>query len=117
MSNLLTGLVDQQYTYENLHELLRLNIVPVCMETISADGCTLPPKPSKQRGSGRPKKQRIRKRKRWAYDPERPNIGCSGCQKRGHNIRTCMTRSLMGEDSKNGKPQPEVDKMNDLDLS
>ena len=46
-----------------------------------------------KRQSGRPKTKRFRKRSRWAHEPERSNIVCSGCQRRGHNIRTCLARA------------------------
>lgn len=73
--------VDEIYTYENQKEMLRQNIVPVCLETISPDGITLPPLASGKRVRGRPKQQRLRKRSRFANEPEKSNIVCSGCQK------------------------------------
>ena len=93
--------VDKLYTYENEQEMLSLNIHPICMETIGADGSTLPPKVSTKRQSGRPKTKRFRKRSRWAYEPERSNIVCSGCKRRGHNIRTCLARAELERQREN----------------
>jgi len=88
----LQNLVDQHYTYEDEINLVRTNFVPVCIEHISHDGCTLPPAPSLKRTTGRPPNRRIRKRSRWAHDPEKSNVICSRCKKRGHNVRTCLAR-------------------------
>ena len=93
--------VDKLYTYENEQEMLNLNIHPVCMEAIGADGSTLPPKLSTKRQAGRPKTKRFRKRSRWAHEPERSNIVCSGCKRRGHNIRTCLARADMERQREN----------------
>ena len=41
--------VDKHYTYEHEQELLRKNIVLVCIESIAQDGNTLPPAPSKRK--------------------------------------------------------------------
>ena len=81
--------------------MLSLNIHPICMETIGADGSTLPPKLSTKRQSGRPKTKRFRKRSRWAYEPERSNIVCSDCKQRGHNIRTCLARAELERQREN----------------
>ncbi|KAG7372186.1 MULE transposase domain containing protein [Nitzschia inconspicua] len=83
--------VSGQYKFETVNELLKDNIIPVCLETISADGITLPPNVVKRR-SGRPKKVRLRKRTRFAHDPQKSNIRCSRCKKTGHNVRTCLRR-------------------------
>ena len=100
---------------------MRKNIVPVCIESIAQDGNTLPPAPSKRKSTGRPKKQRIRKRSRWAHEPEKSNIVCSRCHKRGHNVRTCLAREdLVNQgDNENGtrESQSEEENMRDLDLS
>jgi hypothetical protein len=100
------------YTYEKEMMLLDRNIVPVCMQRIRHDGATLPPRASGKRSTGRPQKVRIRKRSRWAHEPERSNIVCSRCLKRGHNIRTCLMRETL--DSKGN----DVDNIQELlDLS
>jgi hypothetical protein len=39
----LTEVVDRLYTYANTGQLLRQNIVPVCIETLSPDRSTMPP--------------------------------------------------------------------------
>ncbi|KAG7361808.1 hypothetical protein IV203_036909 [Nitzschia inconspicua] len=83
--------VSGQYKFETVNELLKDNIIPVCLETISADGITLPPNVVK-RPSGRPKKVRLRKRTRFAHDPQKSNIRCSRCKKTRHNVRTCLRR-------------------------
>jgi hypothetical protein len=88
----LTGYVDEHHTYEAEKGMLRANIIPVCIPTLRRDGTTLPPVPITKRRSGRPRKQRIRKRSRWAHEPEKSKVVCSRCNERGHNIRTCVTR-------------------------
>ena len=85
----LTAYVDAVHTYEAEREMLSNNIFPVCMATIARDGKTLPPRQGK-RQSGRPRKKRLRKRSRWAHEPEKSNVVCSRCLQRGHNIRTCV---------------------------
>ena len=111
LQNMLFEEVDWHYTYEHERCLLKNNIVPVCMERLYHDGSTLPPMASTKRTTGRPKKQRIRKRSRWAHDPEKSNIKCSGCHQRGHNIRTCLTRkALAGQGATKNNTQ-------ELDLS
>ena len=89
--------VDKNYTHENARELLRVGIMPVCMDHIVPDETTLPPKPPTIRASGPPKKQRIRKRSRFAHEPEKSTIVCSRCRQRGHNVRTCIAREAMAE--------------------
>lgn len=111
---ILEELVDSQYKYETERELLELNVVPVCIETIAPDGITLPPIPCKKRSSGRPKKQRFRKRSRWALEPEKSNIKCSACGMPGHNNRTCEARKRMEEEDRKRSPE---ERMNELDLS
>ena len=75
--------VDSLYTYANAQDLLSMNIMPVCMDEIAPDGETLPPKKSSKRTSGRPKKLRIRKRSKFADNPEQSNVVCSNCKRRG----------------------------------
>lgn len=60
----LTEVVDRLYTYANTGQLLRQNIVPVCIETLSPDRSTMPPVPSNKSRTGRPRTKRIRKRQR-----------------------------------------------------
>jgi hypothetical protein len=103
--------INRHYTYESERMLLRKNIVPICMELVRYDGSTLPPKQSMKRSTGRPKKVRLRKRSRWAHDPEKSNIVCSRCHVRGNNIRTCLVR----EGLKNNRA--DMNKRNELDLS
>jgi Transposase, Mutator family len=111
LRNMLSEEVDWHYTYEHERCLLKKNIVPVCMERLYHDGSTLPPMASTKRSTGRPKKKRIRKRSRWAHDPEKSNISCSGCHQRGHNVRTCLTRkALAGQGATKNNTQ-------ELDLS
>ena len=105
--------VDSLYTYANAQDLLSMNIMPVCMDEIAPDGETLPPKKSSKRTSGRPKKLRIRKRSKFADNPEESNVVCSKCKRRGHNIRTCATREWLEKEAAKKKA-----KTNDtLDLS
>lgn len=80
--------VSNQYTYENAQELLALNLVPVCMDSVTPDGATLPPRMSLKRTSGRPNKLRLKKRSCFAENPEESNVVCSKCKERGHNVRT-----------------------------
>jgi hypothetical protein len=66
----LAAYIDEHHTYEAERGMLSGNIVPVYIATLARDGKTLPPVPLTKRGSGRPRKQRIRKRSRWAHEPE-----------------------------------------------
>jgi hypothetical protein len=91
LNSILTSYVDKLLTYETEYEMLKANIYPVCIETISPDGSTLPPDASKRR-SGRPRRKRIRKRPHSACDPEESPIVCGKCHRRGHNSRTCVAR-------------------------
>ena len=91
LNSILLSTVEKFLTYEKEYEMLKTNIYPVCIETISPDGCTLPPDASKRR-SGRPRRKRIRKRPHSACDPEESIIRCSKCHRRGHNARTCVAR-------------------------
>jgi hypothetical protein len=99
--------VDGQYTYDSMRALLKDNIHPVCMDSLSPDLTTRPPIPSTKRSTGRPKKKRIRKRSRFAHSPEQSPIVCSRCKQKGHNVRTCIYRS----EKKEGNPNTY-----DLDL-
>lgn len=115
---IMDNFVDIQYTYGNISELLKTNIVPVCLETITFDGCTLPPRPSKKRSTGRPKKVRIRKRSRWAHEPEKSSIVCSRCKEPGHNVRTCLLREELGlRNNGNNHTNSDAASSNDLNLS
>jgi hypothetical protein len=98
VDEILANHVKQFYMYANERELLKSNITPVCMNTLTPDGVTLPPRPSSKRGSGRPRKQRIRKRSRFANNPEQSNVVCSKCGNRGHNIKTCETRARLAKE-------------------
>jgi hypothetical protein len=91
LNSILLNYVDKFLRYETEYEMMRVNIVPVCIETLIPDGCTLPPNASK-RQAGRPRRRRIRKRPNAACDPEESPIMCSKCHRRGHNARTCLAR-------------------------
>lgn len=118
LTRILEEKVDVQYKYETEKKLLEFNVVPVCVETIAADGYTLPPIPLTKRTSGRPKKQRFRKRSKWANEPENSNIRCSECGAPGHNKRTCETRKrMMEEREREDKKKSPDERMNELDLS
>ena len=91
LAYIMENLVTFHYKYETEHELLKSNIVPVCLSQISADGVTLPPNDMK-RTTGRPPMKRLRKRSRWAHDPEQSDRRCKKCNQKGHNIRTCDER-------------------------
>ena len=95
LQQILDDHVDKHHTYEYEAQLLQNNILPVCMQRISPDGITLPPRRSRKRSTGRPKKLRIRKRSRWAHEPEKSNIKCSKCHERGNNVRTCSARQAL----------------------
>ncbi|KAG7364813.1 MULE transposase domain containing protein [Nitzschia inconspicua] len=86
--------VSEHYKYETVNELLKENIVPVSLDILDQDGVTLPPNRTK-RSSGRPRKKRIRKRSRFAHDPDKSPIVCSRCKKRGHNVKTCVAREQL----------------------
>lgn len=110
----LSAYVDPVYTYEAENEMLSANMIPVCIANIARDGKTLPPKPLNKRQAGRPKKKRIRKRSRWAHEPEKSNVICSRCHKRGHNIRTCVERERRAAKVAAGNSEASL---NVLDLS
>jgi hypothetical protein len=95
LEQVLSEHVNHNYTYEIERMLLSNNLTPVCMERVCYDGSKLPPKDSTKRKTGRPKKQRIRKRSRWAYEPDKSNFVCSRYHERGHNIRTCIVREAL----------------------
>ncbi|KAG7344893.1 MULE transposase domain containing protein [Nitzschia inconspicua] len=86
--------VSEHYKYETVNELSKENIVPVSLDILDQDGVTLPPNRTK-RSSGRPRKKRIRKRSRFAHDPDKSPIVCSRCKKRGHNVKTCVAKEQL----------------------
>ncbi|KAG7373566.1 hypothetical protein IV203_034290 [Nitzschia inconspicua] len=86
--------VSEHYKYETVNELLKENIVPVSLDILDQDGVTLPPNRTK-RSSGQPRKKRIRKRSRFAHDPDKSPIVCSRCKKRDHNVKTCVAREQL----------------------
>lgn len=113
LTRILDELVDPLYKYETEREMLEKSVVPVCVETIAPDGCTLPPVPLAKRSSGRPKKQRFRKRSRWAHEPEKSPIRCSECGMCGHNRKTCEARKRQAEED---AKKPPGDRMNELEI-
>jgi hypothetical protein len=107
--------VDWQYTYETEKELLKKNIVPVCIDRIFPDGCTQPPDDALlTRSPGRPAKKRLRSRSRWANEPSKSPITCARCGKRGHNVRTCLIREKMegGEEEDEQEEDAETQENN-----
>jgi hypothetical protein len=88
-NDVLVRYVPKDYTYQNAQD----NIAP--------DGTTLPPRMSSKRASGRPKKLRMRKRTRFADNPEESNVVCSKCKQRGHNVRTCDMRAWLAKEAEN----------------
>jgi hypothetical protein len=115
LQEVLDEYVDNFYTYANARELLSFNIMPVCIDMFATDGTTLPPKQSLKRASGRPKKQRIRKRSRFANTPDESNVMCSKCKRRGHNIRTCARRAEMEKEAaKNDAKRTEGENKKDV---
>ncbi|KAG7370301.1 hypothetical protein IV203_028047 [Nitzschia inconspicua] len=86
--------VSEHYKYKTVNELLKENIVPVSLDILDQDGVTLPPNRT-IRSSGRPRKKRIRKRSRFADDPDKSPIVCSRCKKRGHNVKTYVAREQL----------------------
>jgi hypothetical protein len=96
LEQVLSDHVNHNYTYEIERKLISNNLTPVCMERVCYD---VPPKDSTKRKTGRPKKQRIRKRSLWAYEPGKSNVVCSRCHERGHNIRTCFVREALAAKS------------------
>jgi hypothetical protein len=111
LEQVLSEQVDHFYTYDNERSLLSSNIVPVCMDRICHDRTTLPPGMSSKRSTGRPKKKRIRKRSRHAYDPQNSKIVCRRCRTPGHNTRTCLEREALAA---NGDDIMDNIQMNDL---
>jgi hypothetical protein len=116
LNHILAEYVDKKYYYETEKEMLRLNIFPVCMDTVTPDGITLAPKFTSRRGSGRPRKRRIRKRPKWACNPEDSIVRCSRCSTRGHNVRTCLARGGRNDGDIDDK-KPSASVHNELDLS
>jgi hypothetical protein len=111
--------VSRHYQYQHLRDMLRTNIVPVCIDMIRGDGETLPPQDLAKRSAGRPQKKRLRKRSRFSNNPEQSNIVCSRCKEKGHNVRTCRYREALAkkreEDETNN--QDVGVHLQDLDLS
>jgi hypothetical protein len=116
LNQILAQFVDPKYCYETAREMLRVNIVPVCLDTIAPDNTTLPPRLTSKRGSGRPRKKRIRKRPNTAGNPADSIVRCSRCNRQGHNARTCHARGGGEGDEDERKPSP-VAHANFLDLS
>jgi hypothetical protein len=112
-SQILDEFVDKQYYYETEKEMFRVNIVPVCMDTIAPDDIILPPRLSTKRASGRPKKKRIRKR---PGNPDESRVKCSRCNRRGHNARTCEWMEA-GEGDNDDDKKPAAVVQHELDLS
>jgi hypothetical protein len=96
------------YTYDYERSMLQNNILPVCMDMIHHDGTTLPPGVSHKKIAGRPKMKRIRKRSRYAHEPEKSSKKCSRCRKPGHNINTCLAREALGRSQKGTIPDNDV---------
>jgi hypothetical protein len=80
--------VKDVYRYETHQNLLALNINPVVVDSLVMDNNTNPPEQGGKRQAGRPKKQRICNRSKFA-NPEESTIVCSLCKERGHNAKTC----------------------------
>jgi MULE transposase domain/SWIM zinc finger len=120
LQHILDEHVDRHYTYEHERLLLKNNITPVCIERVSRDAGTLPPTSLNTRSTGRPKKVRLRKRSRWAHEPDKSNISCKRCHQRGHNVRTCLVREALARQSGkvNGTTEGalENDSIHELDL-
>ena len=114
-NHVLSEYINKKYFYETEKDMLRVNIVPVCMDTITPDGVTLGPRPTSKRGSGRPKKKRIRKRPKWACKAEESIVRCSRCGKNGHNVRTCERRDDK-EDGNEEDKKPSAVVQNELDI-
>jgi len=116
LTQVLSDFVDKKYYYETEREMFRVNVVPVCMDTITPDEITLPPRLSEKRTSGRPKKKRFRTRLSRASDEEDTRVRCSRCNGRGHNVRTCNARDgNHDDDNDDRKPSPVM--RQDMDLS
>ena len=82
---------------------------------IAPDEIMLPPRLTTKRGSGRPKKKRIKKRLKQAGRPEESRVQCSRCHRRGHNARTCDGLASDVDDNDDRKPSAVV--RHELDLS
>jgi hypothetical protein len=106
--------VDSQYTYETERELLQKNLVPVCIDRIFPDGISQPPDNALlTKSPGRPTKKRMRSRSRWANEPSKSPITCARCGKRGHNVRTCLTRETFLQDKEKEEREDEEEKTQD----
>ena len=116
LNHVLAEYVDKKYYYETEKEMLRVNIVPVCMDMITPDGLTLRPRPTSKRGSGRPKKKRIRKQPKWACKAEESIVRCSRCGVHGHNVRTCERREDKEDGDKEDKKPSATVHNNKLDV-
>jgi hypothetical protein len=108
MEQIIEQHVDKQHSYQHLNEMLRYQIVPVCLDKIGLDFVTKPPKFNAKRPIGRPKKLRHRKRSKYADDPGSSTIKCSRCQQRGHNVRSCVNRENM-ERRQQGDENPNLE--------
>jgi SWIM zinc finger/MULE transposase domain/Ulp1 protease family, C-terminal catalytic domain len=97
---ILSDHVEKQYTYDMEKKLLQKNIMPVCVERIFPDGCTSPPSDAQlAKAPGCLTTKRLRVRSKWANEPDKSPIICSRCGKRGHNVRTCVIRETLEDDS------------------
>ena len=72
-------------------EVLRRNINPVVVDSLSYDGTTKPPKKGRTKRRGRPKKRRLHKHSKFVDAKDSP-ITCHICGKNGHNQQTCHLR-------------------------
>jgi hypothetical protein len=95
LATVLANEVSKHYTYEEELALLEMNLQPVCVQRLCKDGITLPPNSFFKRSTGRPKLQRIRKRTKFANEPEKSPHKCGLCGKPGHHRTTCLTRQVL----------------------
>lgn len=110
----LLGEVNAEYTYENEKLLFEKNLMTVCIDQIVCDGKTLPPI-SEKRKAGRPRMKRFRQRTRFSRERSIPNLRCSRCGARGHNVRTCVARESLA--NKGRAERSSIERIPELDLS
>jgi hypothetical protein len=92
------------YSNDFQSKLMENNLVPPVIDNLAMDGCTLPPKETDKKQSGRLWKKRLRTRSN-VIEPKESKIKCSICGERGHNMKTCEARKKA---AKSGE-QPDLD--------
>jgi hypothetical protein len=82
-----TNLVDKNYTFGKVKNIIKRNVFPVSLDGIKYNGVTKPPLVT-SRQSGQPMTKRIRRQSKSLAAENYPII-CTNCGCRGHNRQSC----------------------------